>query len=111
LDTLLRGSDSAQRFNQLRIEDLKEGLRVLDVSENNLDQIAKATGGRLYTPQSFDDLTSVYVEVADELRHQYAVYYTPLNKTRDGGFRRVRVRMSNGSYSAATRVGYFAPKS
>src|SRR6185503_6971824 len=88
LDTLLRGSDSAQRFNQLRIEDLKEGLRVLDVSENNLDQIAKATGGRLYTPQSFEDLTSVYAEVADELRHQYAVYYTPLNKTRDGGFRR-----------------------
>ena len=111
LDTLLRGSDSAQRFNQLRIEDLRQGLRVLDVSENNLDQIAKATGGRLYTPQSFEDLTAVYAEVADELRHQYAVYYTPLNKTRDGGFRRVRVRMSNGSYSAATRVGYFAPKS
>jgi VWFA-related protein len=111
LDTLLRGSDSAQRFNQLRIEDLREGLRVLDVSENNLDQIAKATGGRLYTPQSFEDLTAVYAEVADELRHQYAVYYTPLNKTRDGGFRRVHVRMSNGSYSAATRVGYFAPKS
>jgi VWFA-related protein len=111
LDTLLRGSDSTQRFNQLRIEDLREGLRVLDQSEFNLEQLSKATGGRLYKPQSFNDLSSVYAEVADELRHQYAVYYTPLNKTRDGGFRRVRVEMNNASYSAATRVGYFAPKS
>jgi len=111
LDTLLRGPESTTRFNQLRIDDLKEGLRVLDLSENNLEQIARATGGRLYKPQSFNDLSSVYAEVADELRHQYAVYYTPLNKARDGGFRRVRVQMNNASYSAATRVGYFAPKS
>lgn len=111
LDTLLHGTESALRFNQLRIDDLREGLHVLDQSEFNLDQIAKATGGRLYKPQSFNDLTSVYAEVADELRHQYAVYYTPLNRARDGGFRRVRVQMNNASYSAATRVGYFAPKS
>lgn len=110
LDTLTRGSDGATRFNQLRIDDLREGLRVLDQSEFNLEQLTKATGGRLYKPQSFADLTAVYAEVADELRHQYAVYYTPLNRSRDGGFRRVRVEMNNASYSAATRIGYFAPK-
>src|SRR5689334_13456086 len=111
LDSLTGGSDSAVRFNQLRIDDLRTGLRVLDVSEQNLAQLTATTGGRLYKPQSFAGLESTYAEVAEELRHQYALYYTPLNKTRDGGFRRVRVEMTNPAYHGHTRVGYFAPKS
>jgi VWFA-related protein len=111
LDNLLAGPDNSIRFNQLHIDDLKEGLRVLDMSEQRLEQLAEVTGGRLYKPKSFDALDGIYAEVADELRHQYAIYYTPLNKTRDGGFRKVRVEMTNPSYEATTRVGYFAPKS
>jgi VWFA-related protein len=111
LDNLLAGPDNTIRFNQLHIDDLKEGLRVLDVSEQRLEQLAEVTGGRLYKPKSFDALDGIYAEVADELRHQYAIYYTPLNKTRDGGFRKVRVEMTNPSFEATTRVGYFAPKS
>jgi VWFA-related protein len=111
LDSLLGGSDASARFNQLRIEDLREGLRVLDQSERRLEQITEATGGRLYLPHSFAALDSVYAEVADELRHQYALYYTPVDRTRDGGFRRVRVEMTNSSFKATTRIGYFAPKS
>jgi len=111
LDNLLAGPDNTVRFNQLHIDDLKEGLRVLDVSEQRLEQLAEVTGGRLYKPKSFDALDSIYAEVAEELRHQYAIYYTPLNKTRDGGFRKVRVEMTNPSFEATTRVGYFAPKS
>jgi VWFA-related protein len=110
LDTLLGGTDSAVRFNQLRIDDLRLGLKVLDQSEENLAQLAQATGGRLYKPRTFDALESTYAEVADELRHQYALYFTPLNKARDGTFRRVRVETANPAYRPHTRVGYFAPK-
>lgn len=109
LDNLLNASGSAVRFNQLRIEDLKEGLRVLDQSEERLEQLATATGGRLYKPRTFQALDSTYAEVADELRHQYGLYFPPLNKNRDGGFRRVRVETTNPSYKTQTRVGYFAP--
>lgn len=111
LDSLLNGSDSTVRFNQLRIDDLREGLRVLDLSEQRLAQLTLATGGRLYKPQSFQALEATYAAVAEELRHQYALYFTPLNKTRDGGFRRVRVETTNPTYQTQTRVGYFAPKS
>jgi Ca-activated chloride channel homolog len=111
LDQLTGGADSAVRFNQLRIDDLRTGLRVLDLSEQMLAQLTATTGGKLYKPQSFAGLESTYAEVAEELRHQYALYYTPLNKTRDGGFRRVRVQMTNPAYQGHTRVGYFAPKS
>jgi Ca-activated chloride channel family protein len=110
LDSLISGSEAAARFNQLRIDDLREGLRVLDESEQRLAQLSAATGGRLYKPHSFDALGDAYREVADELRKQYAIYYTPLNKARDGAFRQVRVETTNNTYRVSTRVGYFAPR-
>lgn len=111
LDTLLGGTESSIKFNQVNIDRLRLGLKVLDQSEENLAQLAQMTGGRLYKPQTFDALESTYAEVAEELRHQYAIYFTPLNKARDGKFRKVRVEMANPAFNTQTRVGYFAPKS
>ena len=110
LDMLLGGTDASVKFNQVNIDRLRLGLQALDQSEQNLAQLAQATGGRLYKPLTFDALESTYAEVADELRHQYALYFAPLNKARDGTFRRVRVETTNPAYRPQTRVGYFAPK-
>lgn len=111
LDELMSSGSSSVHFNQLRIDDLRRGLQILDLSEQNLADLTAATGGRLYKPQTFDALDSTYAEVADELRHQYALYYTPLDKARDGRFRRVEVETKNPAYKATTRIGYFAPRS
>src|SRR6266850_3782909 len=91
LAILLSDSESARRFNSLRIDDLRMGLAALEQSEFHLEQLTVATGGRLYKPPTFSDLEKTYAEVADELRHQYALYYAPLNSKRDGAFRNVRV--------------------
>ena len=107
LDSLT--SSTAANFNQLRIEDLREGIRVLDESEVRLGQLADSSGGRLYKPPSFDRLDDAYREVANELRRQYVLYYTPLNKSRDGTFRRVNVRTGNPQYKTTSRIGYYAP--
>lgn len=111
LDELMSSGSSSVHFNQLRIDDLRRGLQILDLSEQNLADLTAATGGRLYKPQTFDALDSTYAEVADELRHQYALYYTPLDKARDGRFRRVEVETKNPAFKATTRIGYFAPRS
>lgn len=110
LNTLLTGSTSSIKFNQLKIDDLRLGLEALDASEKNLEELTRATGGRLYKPTSFLDLDKTYTEVAEELRHQYALYYMPLNKKRDGQFRRVRVQTTNPEHTTFARIGYFAPK-
>ncbi len=110
LDTLQSAPRAMLRFNELRIGDLREGLRVLEQSERNLAELTLATGGRLYKPQSFAALDSVYREVADELRHQYALYYMPLDKTRDGKFRRVQIKTSDPTLRLSARMGYFAPR-
>lgn len=111
LDSLEKGTQASLRFNKLRIDDLRLGLRALDESEQLLEQLTTATGGRLYKPRSFDALEATYAEVAEELRHQYALYYTPTNRARDGGFRRTRVDATNPTYQTHSRIGYFAPRS
>lgn len=110
LAALLSDSESAIRFNRLRIDDLRLGLEALDQSEIHLEQLTASTGGRLYKPATFRDLEQTYAEVADELRHQYTLYYAPLNSKRDGRFRNVRVETTNSSHRVSARVGYYAPK-
>ena len=110
LDALLNGASAELRFNELRIGDLREGLRVLDASERSLAQLTTATGGKLYKPQSFAALDGIYTEVADELRRQYALYYTPLDPARDGRFRRTRVATRDAAQRVSARIGYFAPR-
>ena len=109
LRTILAGSDAGPWFNRLRAEDLRESLSVLDASERELGRLSEATGGRAYTPESFDALDGVYAEVADELRSQYALYYTPTDDAADGAFRRVRVTTRDPGHRVAARAGYFAP--
>ncbi len=109
LATLLANTESVIKFNQLRIQDLKLGLEALSTSERNLQELTAATGGRLYQPKSFGDLERVYQEVANELRHQYGLYYSPSNKKRDGQFRRTRVETVDPNFKVSSRVGYYAP--
>lgn len=110
LAVLLSASESAIRFNRLRIDDLRLGLEALDQSEVHLEELTASTGGRLYKPATFRDLEKTYAEVADELRNQYTLYYSPLNSKRDGQFRKVRVDTNNSSHRVSARVGYYAPK-
>jgi Ca-activated chloride channel homolog len=109
LSKMLEGTAASIKFNKLHIEDLQLGLEALSASERNLQELTQATGGRLYKPNSFADLDAVYTEVANELRHQYALYYSPSNKKRDGLFRRVRVETTNAEFKVSARVGYYAP--
>ncbi len=106
----LSGSDSAMRFNRLRIDDLRLGLAALEASERNLDALTAATGGKLYQPATFDDLEKTYREVAEELSHQYTIYYSPLDLRRDGRFRRVRVETTDPAHQVSARIGYYSPK-
>ena len=110
LDALLDATPAAVKFNQLKIDDLRLSLRALDESERGLETLTDATGGRLYKPASFADLERVYAEVAEELRHQYALYYSPLDRRRDGRFRRVQVRTADPTFRVTARAGYFSPR-
>ncbi len=102
-----QATSSSSSVNQLRIDGLKMALAQLEESEHYLMRIAEETGGRIFLPDSFDDLGNTYQQVAEELRSQYVIFYTPTNPTRDGGYRSVRVRVKTPGYRATTRFGYY----
>jgi Ca-activated chloride channel homolog len=106
LDFYLNNSKSAA--NQLRIDGLKLGLEQLEESERFLTKLAEETGGRVYLPESFENLNEAYQQVADELRSQYVIFYTPTDSTRDGGYRAVRVKLKQPGLHVTTRFGYYS---
>ncbi|HYE71884.1 MAG TPA: VWA domain-containing protein, partial [Blastocatellia bacterium] len=101
-----KASNSA--YNRIKIDGLKMSLKALNESEKRLERISEETGGRLFLPQSFDELGDVYQQVADELRSQYVIFYTPQNAAHDGSYRAVRVKTKQSGYHVTSRLGYYA---
>jgi Ca-activated chloride channel family protein len=74
-----------------------------------LRRLAQQTGGMAFFPQSADELSRIYHDVAEELTTQYFVAYVPTNTQRDGKWRTVNVRVERPNCAVRTRSGYFAP--
>jgi VWFA-related protein len=74
-----------------------------------LDAIAKATGGEAFYPETADEVGEIALRVAQEIRSQYILGYTPTNQALDGTYRRVRVTVrGRGRAAVRTRTGYYA---
>src|SRR5213078_255872 len=78
-----------------------------------LEDIAKASGGIAYFPESVEDVHNICQQVAHDIRNQYTLAYYPTNTRRDGTFRSVQVEVipprGRGKLIARTRNGYYAP--
>ena len=74
-----------------------------------LRQLASETGGRAFFPNTIDDLSSVYGQIADELASQFSVGYVSNNTRRDGTWRPIVVQVSKPDLTVRTKRGYFAP--
>jgi VWFA-related protein len=100
-------TDSTRTPSQLRADGLRLSLDALAASEKHLTRMAQETGGRIILPLSFSELGRVFEEIADELRSQYAIFYTPADLTRDGRYRTIRVKVNCTGCRATTRFGYY----
>jgi Ca-activated chloride channel homolog len=104
--------ESLQRFRPRgtlspeTIREINTGLYRL--SRRELRTLGERTGGRVYPVKSLSDLTGVYKQVGDELRSQYSIGYYPGNKTRDGGWRSIRVETRAPGATVRARSGYWA---
>jgi len=78
-------------------------------AREQLGQIANACGTPLYKAARLSDLDMVYAQVVRDLSTVYSIGYRPTNKTLDGKWRAVEVRLSSRSdLFARTKRGYFA---
>ncbi len=74
-----------------------------------LKKLSEETGGRVIEVSRARDTAEAFKEIGEELRTQYSLGYTPLNRRRDGSFRKIRVRVRSGDYRVQARRGYYAP--
>jgi VWFA-related protein len=84
-----------------------------DESEGDrvLKYFAKETGGRAFFPFKVEDMAQSFVDIANELRHQYNLSYRPEPLATDGLFHPVELRVKGRKdLMVLARPGYFAPK-
>jgi VWFA-related protein len=73
-----------------------------------MEKIATRTGARYFEAKKKDNLDEIYSQIAEELRGQYLLTYTPDKVDTDGGFHKVALK-ANGDLIVVTREGYYAP--
>jgi VWFA-related protein len=76
-----------------------------------LRHFAEKSGGRYLSKPGGQALGEAFAEIVEELSRQYTLGYRPLNRTRDGRWRAVEVKVSKPGTTARTRKGYRAQKS
>lgn len=82
----------------------------LERAEFMMTDLAKRTGGQIFSPLQDRQMEGVYRDVARELKNQYIITYVSKNGERDGRLRQVRVYLARPGYQARTREAYYAPK-
>ncbi|MCC6861880.1 MAG: VWA domain-containing protein [Bryobacterales bacterium] len=124
---LLILSDGGDNYSRYTEGEMKEFLREADVCVYSvalqggglikrhialLRQIAQETGGLLCPVSRLEDLPEAIEKINAAIRQQYLLGYTPTNRTADGLYRKVEVRLvpeSPGGLRATWRAGYYAP--
>jgi VWFA-related protein len=77
--------------------------------DHEMKKLTEETGGRMIpVGNKPEKLKQAFDQIANELRSQYNIGYTPTNNKRDGTFRHVELKVKNG-YKVQARSGYYAP--
>ncbi len=78
-----------------------------------LNELCEETGGRMFRVDNVDEMGDVAEKISNELRDQYVLGYRPKNLTRDGKWRKVKVRVNPPPglppLTVYARTGYYAP--
>jgi len=78
--------------------------------ESVLHKLSDETGGRVIEVRSQKDTSAAFQQIANELRTQYLLGYTPSNSKLDGTFRKIAVKVPHqGNVKISARRGYYAP--
>ena len=83
-----------------------------NLARREMDELAKASGGKNFLAASLQDARAAFARVATEIGTQYSLGYYPTNKARDGKFRTISVEVQGaaGKPQVRAREGYYAPK-
>ncbi len=85
--------------------------RIESDGDKILRYFAEETGGRAFFPFKASDLSQDFENIANELRHQYNIFYRPDPLKADGLYNPVDIRVKgHKDMIVRARKGYYAPK-
>ena len=77
--------------------------------DREMRKLTEETGGRVIeVGNKMEKLRAGFDQIANELRSQYNIGYTPTNDKLDGTFRKVEIHVKNKDYKVQSRNGYYA---
>jgi VWFA-related protein len=78
-----------------------------DKKETQMTDLAEKTGGRCYFPASYNQIGSVYKQVAQELKNQYYITYVSETAKPRNSYHRITVEYLQPSTKLIYRKGYY----
>lgn len=107
-----RPEDYADFCQMGQFERMQISRDLYNLARREMDELAKASGGKNFLAASLQDARAAFARVATEIGTQYSLGYYPTNKARDGKFRTIRVEVQGAPDKAQVRAreGYYAPK-
>ncbi|MGC2215500.1 MAG: VWA domain-containing protein [Silvibacterium sp.] len=73
-----------------------------------LEQVCGETGGRMFEVTKKESVDQIYSSIAEELRAQYILGYTPDKKSTDTGYHKITLTAKKKDLFVQTRQGYYA---
>ena len=119
------GEDNSSRYTSAEVREFakESDVQIYAIGEEGklgygraeIQNIVSLTGGRAFFPNNFSELDYYIDLIHAELRNQYVLGYVPTNKTHDGKWRKIRVKLEPPEglpkLLVHAREGYYAPKS
>lgn len=85
--------------------------RLTTPGDKVLRYFAEETGGLSFFPFKVEDMEQSFENIANELRHQYNIYYRPEPLRTDGSYQAIDLRLKDRkNMTVRARKGYYAPR-
>jgi VWFA-related protein len=75
-----------------------------------LERMTQETGGRFFEVKKNQDVAQIYTQIAEELRAQYRLGYTPTQDAAANGFHQIDLALHQKGLLVQTRDGYYTGK-
>lgn len=80
------------------------------MADSYLNDLSRISGGKLHRADTLGGLPAAFAKIADELRTQYSIGYYSSNKSKDGKFRKLKVKTTRKNVALRAKPGYRVPR-
>ena len=119
------GEDNSSRYSSTEVREFarESDVQIYGIGEegqlgygkSEIQNIVAMTGGRAFFPDNFNELDYYIDLIHSELRNQYVLGYVPTNKSHNGKWRKIQVKLDPPAglprLIIHAKEGYYAPKS